>query len=253
METNTSKFNVLIGEEIGSNEQSSFNLNIQASKDKANSTIEEVQALIGDSSVNVAQTATFIFPCSSANVDRLAELVEKLFTDPDCCEPAKKSFVKFAQEGIISYNVIKGEERVLLVVNPGETVQPKIQGQIQMAAMFGGALLQQATEIDLTLKSLNTFNDIEQGMQDGHSFLATILKSLQATLQLNVPSDLIDKALTIVGGFQPGLAESPIQLLRTFISLGFDLQFKSSDNLPDQVKGKLEGAKGLKKGLALPE
>jgi len=105
----------------------------------------------------------------------------------------------------------------------------------------------------INLKSMNTFSDIEESMQNGDSFIGALLKSLKLNLTLDIHENLLSSILEILQALDPVFSSSPIGFLQFFKSFNIDVQFGSSQELPDNIRSQLFSNGQIKNGIGVGE
>jgi len=190
--------------------------------------------------------------CDGTRVDELARHVDRLFTDEKSIEPAKE-LVGLVGEGVISYKIVKGNNEVLIVVSPGEQVAGAMEqglGMVQMMG-FGDMIDQNITQANISVKSVNDFNYIEENFEKDGIF-AALARSLEIEADLIFNPSMVEQLITTLSAMLPFMGKAAA--LTAFLSIGLNLRFDNLDSLPDGIKKHIkENPLQQAGGIALPK
>jgi len=251
---NKSKLSVIFGDEIGSNQQSSLHVELTLNKQKAQAQALKVKQMILNQ-VETATSLTFAFPCLEANQDTLINLLEGIFNGTAHTKMSSDIHHHYTA-GRITYYFIKNQDKVILVIKPEGELSEIISGQLDFILSTEGmkdVIDNQQNRVLIDAKSINTFSDIEEFMQNGDSFIGALLKSLKFDLTLDIHQDLLSSIIEILQALDPVFASSPIGFLQFFKNFNIDVQFSSSQELPDNIRADLFSKGNIKNGLAVKE
>lgn len=251
---NQSKLNVLFGDEIGSNEQSSLHLKFTINKKRAHLQAQKLKQL----ALNQAETSSslvFVFPCIEENQDSLINLLESIFTSTSNTKISSYIHPHFT-EGRLAFQTIKNQDKVVLVVRPTGDLADIITGQIGFLVSTDQTkeiVTNQENSIVVDIKSINTFGDIEEWMQSGDSFIGALLKSLKLDVTLNIHQELLISVIELLEALDPVFVNSPLGFLQFFTNFNIDMQFAGSQELPDHIRSGLFSSGKFKHGMSVAE
>lgn len=107
-----------------------------------------------------------------------------------------------------------------------------------MAAMMTGVANpdDKPFEFVIDLKSVQSFHDIINDAANGTDFIFSVLKSFYTDIEIKLKGSLIGTVIGGLGAFMPGMASSPLMLLKDFKSFQLDLKFRDPNELPKAFK-----------------
>jgi hypothetical protein len=226
MNTNKSKLEVLFGEEVGSNDQSHILLDVEIGKNKAQAQIDMLKNLT-QHQCDVQNGLVLVFPTTFNHSVSLAEMLEESFKgkyDTPMC----KDLTKWAEQGLLTHRVIQAGDKVILVLKPSEMMEQQILGPVSMILSMGGQdiIENETNTVNVQVRSLNTFNDVEDDMAKGTTFIASICRSLKAEIDFTLDKNLLDKVLEIVSTTAPDLLATPLASLKIFPGCRFQCEIR---------------------------
>jgi hypothetical protein len=232
---NTSKISILFGDDIIDNEKSSlqfkFNLSSKAAEQQArhlNTLLKEI--------VNPMNSIVFLFPVSSQNREDLEKLLKTIFTG-EAKTKMSKDISKAVAEGRIRYEIVSDTDHILVLVNDA-TSEKKILKEFRQFLAKGLSSITRTQEntASLTLKSLNSFSDIEYYFQQGESFGSALLRSFKAELKLDLDQELTSRGVEVLKSIEPKISSTPIGLLTFFKDLNMEFRFGPTDEFPENLR-----------------
>eukprot|EP00331_Platyophrya_macrostoma_P019812 CAMPEP_0176465944 /NCGR_PEP_ID=MMETSP0127-20121128/37589_1 /TAXON_ID=938130 /ORGANISM="Platyophrya macrostoma, Strain WH" /LENGTH=286 /DNA_ID=CAMNT_0017858999 /DNA_START=28 /DNA_END=888 /DNA_ORIENTATION=+ len=216
-----SRVGVHFGKPIEGNEKAYAKASINFGKAAADLQHEKVKAIIGAEDQNLSLVVV-LTPVAGKQVE-LEELI------------------KSALEGVI------------LQIKPGESLTEMASQMLGMVLGFGVEEIAASEQASINLNLLSgidffdTFALHDQDFSTLSAFLTSFLGEL--TLKTNPGSQLGKKLLGILKQFAPMLSGTPMPLLELMSTVDVDLTFKSTDDLPHEIRSKLGIQRGLKHGL----
>mmetsp|Transcript_63714 Transcript_63714/g.74088 ORF Transcript_63714/g.74088 Transcript_63714/m.74088 type:complete len:315 (-) Transcript_63714:148-1092(-) len=234
---NNSRLGLQFGQYSEGTEKASFRKTINFGKTAANLQIEKLKSLVGAEDPNQS-IILLLTPAPGMSV-QLEELIKNLLSGNKKGRFAGDISSAFS-EGIVSYNLIQSGSKLVVQIKPGPNTAPMVSQMMQMALGFGIGEVASTEQATVNINALSgiDFYDLltlhEQGFTTGSALFKSFL--FEVILKTVPGSQLDKKLLSILKMFIPVFSQTPLPLLELMQQVDLDFSFRSTEELPPQVR-----------------